>query len=80
MEPLPDPSLLPVAQAPPAGGAASTPQRFGQQSPRTAGPQDEDDAAESRAIRKPRTPPLRLGRLLGQQGLDGFPEVVGDKV
>ena len=65
MQPFPDARFLPVAQAPPAGGAAATPQLFGQQSPRASGPQDEDDAAESRTIRDPRATTFRFGRLLG---------------
>ena len=79
MQPLPDAGFLPVAQAPPAGGAAATPQLSWQQPPRASGPQDEDDAAEGGTIRDPRAATLWLWRLLWQQRFEGFPEDVGDQ-
>ena len=54
VQPLPDAGRLPVAQPPPAGRAAPAAQLLGQQPPRRAGAQDEDDAAERGAVGDPR--------------------------
>jgi hypothetical protein len=79
MEPLPDAGRLPIAEAPPAGRAAPAAEFLGQQPPRAPGPEHEDDAAEGGAIRDAGAAASRLRGFFGQQRLDGFPEVVGDK-
>jgi hypothetical protein len=79
MQPLPDAKLLPIPQPPPAGRAAAATQFLGEQSPWAPGPQDEDDAAKGGAIGDTRASPFRLGRLVRQQGFDGFPQIVGNK-
>ncbi len=79
VQPLPDAGRLPVAQPPPAGDAAAAAQLPRQQPPRAAGAQHEDDAAEGGTVGNAGTAALGLGRLLRQERLDGFPEIVGDK-
>ena len=76
---LPDAGRLPVAQPAPAGRAAAAAQLLGQQPPRAAGPEDEDDAGEGGAVRDAGAAALGLRRLLGQERFDGLPEVVGDE-
>jgi hypothetical protein len=61
---LPDASVLPVAQSPPAGPAAAAAHLFWQQAPRVAGAEDEHDAAEGGAVGDARAAALRLRRLL----------------
>lgn len=76
---LPDASLLPVTESALAGGAAAAAQFFGQPPPGTARPQGEDDAAEGGTVGDAGPATLGLGRLLRQQGFDGFPELGGNK-
>ena len=69
MQGLPDPSLLPVAQPPPAGHAAATAQLTGrEQPPGHPGTQDVDDAAQDRPVLDPGPAALGMRRLGGQQG------------
>ena len=79
MQSFPDARFLPVPQASPAGRSAAATQFLGQQTPRAASSQDEDNAGEDGAISDTRATALRLRRLLREQRLDSFPEVVGDK-
>jgi hypothetical protein len=76
---LPDAGLLPITEPPPTGGATAAAQLLGQQSPGTSRPQHEDDASEGRAIWDSGSAAIRLRRFLRQEGLNGFPEGVGDK-
>ena len=79
MQPLPDPRFLPIPQAAPTRRCTATAQLLRQQAPRTASPEDKDDAAQGSAVGDTGPATLRLGRLLWQQRFDRFPEVVGDK-
>ena len=79
MKALPDACGLPVAKPPPTGRPAPAPEFVREESPRAARSEDEDDPAERRTIRDTWATALRLRRLLQEQRLDGFPEVVGNK-
>ena len=79
MKPLPDARHLRVSQPSPAGRAAPASERLEYEPPRAPRPQYKDDSAQGGTIRDARTTAFRLGRLLGQQRFDGFPEDVGDK-
>lgn len=76
MDPLPDPRLLPIPQAAPAGATASVVQFSRQILPSDAGPEDEEDAGQNRTIVAPLPTALRLIRAGRQEGLDDRPQVV----
>ena len=65
MQPFPDARFLPVPQASPAGRATATAQLLGEQPPRAAGAEDEDDAPEGGTIRDTRATAFGFGRLFG---------------
>ena len=79
MEPLPHAGLLPLAQPSPAGRPTAAAQLLREQPPGTTRAQDEDDAGESSAVRDTGAATLGLRELRGQQGFNGFPEIVGDQ-
>jgi hypothetical protein len=79
VQPLPDPGLLPVSQAPPTRRAAAAAQLLRHQPPRAPRPQHEDDTRKGGAIRNPGAATLRFGRLFREERPDGFPEVVRDE-
>jgi len=79
VQPYPDAGLLPIPQPAPARDAAPAAQLLGEQPPGASRPQYEDDPTKNRSVRNPRTTTFQFGRFLGQQGLDGFPKVVGDE-
>jgi hypothetical protein len=80
MQPLPDTNRLPIPQPSPASRATAAAQLLRQQAPWAPGPQDEDDATERGASRDAGATARGLQRLMGQQRLDGLPEVVGNKL
>lgn len=58
MDPLPDPGLLPIPQAAPAGATASVVQFSRQILPGDAGPENEENAGQNRTIVTPLPPPF----------------------
>lgn len=76
MEALPDLGLLPVPQAAPAGATAPVAQLTWQVLPGDAGPQNEENAGQNRAIVTPPSTALRLVWALGEEGLNDRPQVV----
>ena len=76
MDASPHPGLLPIPQSAPAGAAASIPQFPRQVLPRHAGPQNEENAGQDRAIVSPLPAAPRLIGTRGEERLDDRPEVV----
>jgi hypothetical protein len=76
MQGLPDAGGLPIAEPAPAGDSTPAAQLLREQAPGCAGAQDEDDAAQGRAIRNARSATLRVLSVLRQEGLDDLPEII----
>src|SRR3712207_4097613 len=79
MESVPDPGLLPIAQAPPARHAAAAAQLLGKHLPGDAGLEHEDDARQGGTVGNTRTATLGLGRFGWKEGSDDGPQVVADQ-
>ena len=77
MELVPDASLVPVAQAAPAGHPAAAAQLLGQILPRNPGLEDEENPRQGGAVRDAGPPTFGLGRLGREQRGDLLPEPVG---
>src|SRR3954447_6164591 len=81
VELLPDPGLVPVAEPPPAGHAATAAHLLGEVLPVDAGLQDEEDAGQRLAVvDRLAAGEAAAARLVWrEQGLDPFPEGIGDE-
>jgi hypothetical protein len=76
---LPHPGALPVPQPPPAGDRAATAELAGrQQPPGDTGAQLVDNAGQRGAVINSGAAAI-AGRWSGQQGLDGLPQLLGNK-
>src|SRR6185437_4485699 len=77
--PVPGAGGLPVAQAVPAGHAATAAHLLGQVLPGDAGLEDEDDPGEDLTIVEERAPALGLRGMRWEQRLDQSPELVREE-
>ncbi len=76
---MPNASLLPVAQATPAGDAAAAAKFLGQVFPGQTSLEHEEDAGEGRAIGDAGTPSFGFGKFRWEQRRDDLPERVADQ-
>jgi hypothetical protein len=76
---VPDASLLPLAQAAPAGDATTAAEFLGQILPGQAGLEHEEDAGECRAIGDAGTSSFGFGKFGWEQRRDHLPERVADQ-
>src|SRR5215218_7372280 len=76
VEALPHARFVPLLEAPPAGHARAASHLLGEHLPRDAALEHEQDAGERRPVVHAGPAALGLGRLLGQQRLDHFPQFV----
>jgi hypothetical protein len=79
VQPHPDPSCQSIAHTPPTRRPAPAAELLGQQPPWAPRPQEEGEAPERGSVGKALSSTFGLGRLLGQQRLDGFPQGVEEK-
>jgi hypothetical protein len=79
MQPLPHTRLVPFLEPTPTGHARAAAYLLRQHLPGYAALQDEQDAGEGGAVVDSGPTAFGLGRLLGQQRLDHFPQFIGDE-
>jgi hypothetical protein len=79
VKPVPHTSLLPFAQAAPAGDTATTTEFLRQILPGESSREDKKNASQSRAIRDAGTTAFGFGKFRWQQRCDDFPERVADQ-
>lgn len=79
MEPVPHASLLPRAQAAPAGHATAAAEFLGQVLPGQTSLEHKEDAGECRPIGDAGTPTFGFGKFKWEQRRDDLPERVADQ-
>jgi len=79
VEPVPDASLLPLAQPTPAGDPAAAAEFLGQILPGQSSLEHEENAGECRAIWDAGTASFGFGKFRWEQRCDDFPERVADQ-
>ncbi len=79
MQLFPHARLVPFLEPTPTRHARAAAHLLGQHLPGYAALQDEQDAGEGGAVVDSGSTAFGLGRLLGQQRLDHFPQFIGDE-